>query len=521
MFNNVALDVFIGLVFVFLLYSLLATILQEMISTKLAFRSKVLEKAIIRMLEDGKATTANGFWSRLKSFAHLIGKPNLLKDKTITPWFYAHPLIRYLGEDNFYSKPAYISPQNFSKVIVDLLKGFGKDDVNEVQTISDSINNGKIYKLPINLESDKKNPAVKALLFQKQDAVVSALETVDINTDTALFLRSLWLESNADLDTFKLKLESWFNDTMDRCSGWYKRYNRVILFILGLIMAIFFNVDTIAIHSILAKDKTARDQLVQMAISKQQQYAGIIEELSDDSAKLRRVVAAQNNDTTINAVYQQLNNDANTANEVLGLGWAWSDTCKICQETITKEYNLKLDSLKENAITIKTNKVLLAVLSDSIKYYNEDAEKHKDKKEAVDLAKNRIAALQTQRKDVDASLQKLDSNSLAQYSKMQAFTARCAYIQSERDRHWFKNSPSQPGGLVTVIGWLITAVAICLGAPFWFDMLNKLISIRGVGAKVDTASGSGDDSKTSASQPANNNAPTIIVNPNSGEEAVG
>ena len=66
MFNNVALDVFIGLVFVFLLYSLLATILQEMISTKLAFRSKVLEKAIIRMLEDGKATTANGFWSRLK-----------------------------------------------------------------------------------------------------------------------------------------------------------------------------------------------------------------------------------------------------------------------------------------------------------------------------------------------------------------------------------------------------------------------------------------------------------------------
>jgi hypothetical protein len=285
-------------------------------------------------------------------------------------------------------------------------------------------------------------------------------------------------------------------------------------------MAIFFNVDTIAIHSILAKDKTARDQLVQMAISKQQQYAGVIEELSDDSAKLRRVVAAQNNDTTINAVYQQLNNDASTANEVLGLGWAWSDTCKICQETITKEYNLKLDSLKENVIAIKTNKVLLATLSESIRANKDSTEKSKDKKE-IDAAKIRLAALQTQQKNVDASLQKLDSTSLAQYAKMQAFTARCAYIQSERDKHWFKNSPSQPGGLVTVIGWLITAVAICLGAPFWFDMLNKLISIRGVGSKVDTASGSGDDSKTSASQPGNNNAPTIIVNPNSGEEAVG
>ncbi|MDH7464350.1 hypothetical protein QEG73_23835 [Chitinophagaceae bacterium 26-R-25] len=520
MFNNVALDVFIGLVFVFLLYSLLATILQEMISTKLAFRSKVLEKAVIRMLEDGKATTANGFWSRLKSFAHLLGKPNLLKDKTITPWFYAHPLIRYLGEDNFYSKPAYISPQNFSKVIVDLLKGFGKDDVNEVQTISDSINNGKIYKLPINLESDKKNPAVKALLFQQQDTVVSALETVDINMDTALFLRSLWLESNADLDTFKLKLEGWFNDTMDRCSGWYKRYNRVILFILGLIMAIFFNVDTIAIHSILAKDKTARDQLVQMAISRQQQYGSIIENLYDDTAKLRRVVAAQNNDTAINAIYQQLNNDANTANEVLGLGWGWSDTCKICKETLTKQYSLKLDSLKENVITIKTNKVLSAALNDSIKYYTDNAQKLKDKNE-IEGAKNRILALQTQQKSIDASLQKLDSTSFAQYARMQSFTARCAYIQSERDKHWFKNSASQPGGLVTIIGWLITAVAICLGAPFWFDMLNKLISIRGVGTKVDTATGSGDDSKSSGNQPNNNNAPTIIVNPNPGEEAVG
>ena len=28
------------------------------------------------------------------------------------------------------------------------------------------------------------------------------------------------------------------------------------------------------------------------------------------------------------------------------------------------------------------------------------------------------------------------------------------------------------------IGWLLTALAISLGAPFWFDMLNKIIVIR-------------------------------------------
>src|SRR5262249_5074841 len=29
-----------------------------------------------------------------------------------------------------------------------------------------------------------------------------------------------------------------------------------------------------------------------------------------------------------------------------------------------------------------------------------------------------------------------------------------------------------------ILGWLITAFAISLGAPFWFDMLNKFIVIR-------------------------------------------
>jgi len=30
-----------------------------------------------------------------------------------------------------------------------------------------------------------------------------------------------------------------------------------------------------------------------------------------------------------------------------------------------------------------------------------------------------------------------------------------------------------------ILGWLITALAISLGAPFWFDLLNKLMTLRG------------------------------------------
>ena len=29
-----------------------------------------------------------------------------------------------------------------------------------------------------------------------------------------------------------------------------------------------------------------------------------------------------------------------------------------------------------------------------------------------------------------------------------------------------------------VVGWVITACAISLGAPFWFDMLNKIMVVR-------------------------------------------
>jgi hypothetical protein len=29
-----------------------------------------------------------------------------------------------------------------------------------------------------------------------------------------------------------------------------------------------------------------------------------------------------------------------------------------------------------------------------------------------------------------------------------------------------------------VLGWLVTALALSLGAPFWFDMLNKFMVVR-------------------------------------------
>jgi hypothetical protein len=37
--------------------------------------------------------------------------------------------------------------------------------------------------------------------------------------------------------------------------------------------------------------------------------------------------------------------------------------------------------------------------------------------------------------------------------------------------------------LLKAIGWLITALAVSLGGPFWFELLNRLVDIRGAGKK--------------------------------------
>ncbi len=37
------------------------------------------------------------------------------------------------------------------------------------------------------------------------------------------------------------------------------------------------------------------------------------------------------------------------------------------------------------------------------------------------------------------------------------------------------------------IGWLATVMAVMMGAPFWFDLLNKIANLRGAGARPATA----------------------------------
>lgn len=60
-------------------------------------------------------------------------------------------------------------------------------------------------------------------------------------------------------------VEDWFNASMDRVSGWYKRRTQIIIASLGFVMAFAFNIDTIAIARYLNVTPAARAALIQQA----------------------------------------------------------------------------------------------------------------------------------------------------------------------------------------------------------------------------------------------------------------
>jgi hypothetical protein len=517
MFNNTALDVFIGIVFIFLLYSLLATIMQEIIATRFAFRSKVLEKAILRMLEDGITNSPFAYADRIKGMLHIFGLKNLLEGKTVAPWFYAHPLIKYLGEDNYYSKPAYLDASNFSKVMLDLLKGFGQPESQAVQSIHNSIINGFIHKLPINISdtgTDKTNPVIKILDRQNLSLPAPSVlgsETVALNPNTALFLKSLWQDSGADINVFKTKLEEWFDDTMDRASGWYKKYTRIVLFVIGLVVAYTFNVDIIAIQRILSTNKAAREQMVQIAINNKDKLDP--NKLLNDGIRLQ-------SDSLLNATFKMVADDASKANNVLGLGRSWEDTCKICKDSLSSDlFKSKFELLdKENSKIRDSIKHLLAVLSNT----NNEIGSLSNIKPRKKSVLNKINELKKVALADTSLLKNYQAKKNPEYDRMSLLQNRCAFIQSARKDKWYLYSPNQSGGWTTFFGWLITALAITLGAPFWFDLLSKLISLRGTGSKIAST---GDDLNNKKNTPVKAASPAnpvnINVNPNPGDQAVG
>jgi len=71
--------------------------------------------------------------------------------------------------------------------------------------------------------------------------------------------------SNRDLDRWRSQVEWWFDDKMDRLSGWYKRRTKWILFVIGIVLVGSLNADTVLFARTLWNDATLRQSVTAQA----------------------------------------------------------------------------------------------------------------------------------------------------------------------------------------------------------------------------------------------------------------
>jgi len=169
----------------------------------------------------------------------------LLQDPSQTGWvarLYEHPLIESLSPPN--SKPSYIPSRTFALALLDLIAPATTDGIRTVADLKTGMAN-----LPESLQRT---------------------------------LTTLLEESQHDVERLKTQIEIWFNNGMDRASGWYKRKTQWIQFFLGLCLVIFLNVDSVRIgRTLFAINSPLRASLVESAKSFVVQPGGINRPIKD------------------------------------------------------------------------------------------------------------------------------------------------------------------------------------------------------------------------------------------------
>ena len=201
-------DVAIGLSFVFFLLSLIVSAFTEAFAWLFKQRAATLEKGVKGMLGDSKLAE------------DLLGHALVQSDVT-TP--------------QRKKKPSYLAARNFSLALIDLLAKKGEEKTEQRDTLA------------------KVESGVKGL---DKDCAGEARQQ----------LEALLNESDASsLVRFRKSVEDWFDDAMDRVSGWYKRRAQIVACIAALVVAVGLKADAVRITEQLVNEPTVRAAVVAKA----------------------------------------------------------------------------------------------------------------------------------------------------------------------------------------------------------------------------------------------------------------
>jgi len=226
-FGSAILEVAIGIVFVYLLVSIICSSIREGVEAFLKTRAAYLERGIRELLHDPQG-------------------------KRLARSVYEHPLIYSLYAVKYSpggrggkkpgllasgkGLPSYIPARNFAAALLDIAAR-GPDPA---------------------LASDSRAPVLS--LEEIRENIIN----IDCEPVQRVMLTAID-SAQGSLDRARQNLEAWYDSGMDRVSGWYKRSTQWILFWVALLVVVSLNVNTITIADFLYRDDTARAAIVARA----------------------------------------------------------------------------------------------------------------------------------------------------------------------------------------------------------------------------------------------------------------
>lgn len=225
MFGSAFVEVGIGLISVYVFLSLLCSGLNELMAQVLGLRTRTLKEGISRLLTDEKTRRQ----------------------------FYQHPLITGLGRvkgagkapTSGEVKPSYIPSRSFALALLDVVRSGGeeKEETGEA-------------RVPVSAP-----PASGAIIgVAEVRKTVAKIEQKEMRTALLTLI-----DASSNLEQAVKNVEAWFDNTMDRASGWYKRRAQLILMALALVVAGGINADTISFSGRLWKDSGLRQSVIAAA----------------------------------------------------------------------------------------------------------------------------------------------------------------------------------------------------------------------------------------------------------------
>jgi hypothetical protein len=453
MFGNPMLDVAIGLVFFYLLLSIIVTVVQEFIASSLRLRNKNLLKAI----------------------GELIGKDNKQN-------FFEHPLIYPLFRGEVEDGkpaghgPAYIPSRNFALAILDLQAQRDRAAplaVAQPQVAAERepafdlarFFNNVAYGAGLNARLDRfdktasevidkiGNPAVKQAATSALTSAVGELKTATDIVDTAV-----------------KELENLFDSSMDRAAGWYKVRAQRIALAISVVVAALLNADSIYVGQRLWGDEALRNQAVAAAEAYyesgqgQQQLTSLCRAKVTGEATLAGTAASAEagNQTT----------QAGPPGTGVTAGTAGQGTTKTTAET--GEPQLSYDQWQ--ALKDCTEKEI------------------KDAMDQLTAVGYPIGWRWESRSD-EAKTEGGQQN--------KSDDAQTKNDEQNKDDKGFgiwklRGQPNQ--SYWAILGIFLTGLAVSLGSSFWFDLLGKFMNVRMTGKREDTVTAPGRSSAGEASR---------------------